>query len=149
VTLVLHVRHAVRVLLIDEGDRLLLFRVRQQENGRALWFPPGGGLEGNEDVHSAAARAVLEETGLRELELGPEVWQRRHVFSWRDAEWDQRERWFMARVTSFEPARPEFRWWTLAELERTADDLVPRDLAAQLRELLDRGPPETPLRLGL
>src|SRR4051794_7480908 len=98
-------RYAVRVLLLDERDRVLLFRARRPETGRAFWFPAGGGLEEGEDVHAAAVRELAEETGLRDVPLGPEVWRRRHVFTWRGVEYDQRERWFLARVAHFEPDR--------------------------------------------
>jgi hypothetical protein len=104
---------------------------------------------------------VLEETGLASLSLGPEVWRRRHVFSWRGAEWDQRERWFTARVAApFEPVRTGLtaaetddltaaRWWSLDELDATDDELVPRALARLLRELLRDGPPPEPIEVGV
>jgi hypothetical protein len=47
-------RHAVRVLLLDERDRVLLFRGEEPDTGRAFWFPAGGGVEEGEDVQSAA-----------------------------------------------------------------------------------------------
>jgi 8-oxo-dGTP pyrophosphatase MutT (NUDIX family) len=123
-------RHAVRVLLLDERDRLLLFRGQVPETGAALWFPAGGGLEDGEDVRAAAVREVAEETGLVNLALGPEVWRRRHVFTWRGERWEQRERWFIARVAHFEPdgagmteaettELTAWRWWTLDELKAT------------------------------
>ena len=138
---------------------MLLLRACREEDGSAFWFPPGRGIEEGEDVRAAAFREVAEETGLAEFELGPEVWWRRHVFEWRGERWDQRERWFLARVDHFEPVSggrstaeqadiKEARWWTLDELDGTADDLVPDDLAEQLRRLLDDGPPPTPTEVG-
>jgi 8-oxo-dGTP pyrophosphatase MutT (NUDIX family) len=142
------VRHAVRVLLIDEDERVLLVRSVDPATGLAFWFPPGGGLEGDEDAREAAVREVFEETGLADLVLGPEVWQRRHAFTWRGVCYDQSERWFVARVRSFVPGREqlteeeaeditEARWWTVGELAATADRLVPDDLAPRLTDLLD------------
>src|SRR3954468_17480268 len=153
-------RHSVRVLLLDEHDRLLLFRSEQPDTGAAFWFPPGGGLEHGEDARAAAAREVAEETGLVDVVLGPEVWRRRHVFTWRGLRFDQRERWFMARVLHFEPIGAGMtttekadltacRWWTQAELDATTDELVPRDLAARLRALLNDGPPASPVDVGV
>jgi 8-oxo-dGTP pyrophosphatase MutT (NUDIX family) len=153
-------RHAVRVLLFDEDDRLLLFRGVQPETGAAFWFPAGGGLEEGEDVHTAALREVREETGLPSLVLGAEVWRRRHVFTWRGVEWDQRERWFIARVAGFSPSRAglteteavdltAWRWWPVDELEDASDELVPRDLAVRVRELLSDGPPAEPIEVGI
>lgn len=154
------VRHAVRVLLLDECDSLLLFRAEDPQTGVAFWFPAGGGVEDGEDIESAAKREIAEETGLRDLCLGSEVWRRRHVFTWRGAEFDQRERWFVARVARFEPDGhamtatekldlKECRWWTPEELEATSELLTPRDLARRLRSLLTDGPPRQPVEVGV
>ncbi len=154
------IRHAVRVLLLDEQERVLLLRGVRPETGTAFWFPAGGRLEDGEDARSAAVREVAEETGLADVPLGPEVWRRRHVFTWRGEEWDQRERWFIARVAHFEPnllgmtevEKAEIsgcRWWTLDEMDATADELVPRDLVGRLRALLSEGPPPSPIDIGV
>jgi len=150
------VRNAVRVLLLDEQDRVLLFRSAR----RAWWQPPGGGVKKREDARAAALREIAEETGLQEFELGAEVWLRRHTFTWRDVDIDQRERWFLARVPAFEPDLgglsdserldlADWRWWTLDELAATTDALVPSTLAVRLRELLERGAPAEPFDVGL
>lgn len=47
----------------DADGRLLLVR-RGREPGRGLWSVPGGRLEAGETTAVAAAREVLEETGL-------------------------------------------------------------------------------------
>ena len=146
--------------MLDAHDSLLLFRAVDAEHGRVFWFPAGGGVEDGEDVEAAAKREVSEETGLTDLQLGPEVWHRRHVFTWRGVELDQRERWFVAHVARFEPDAgamtetekldiKECRWWTLEELDATHDLLTPRDLPRRLRSLLADGPPEHPIELGV
>jgi 8-oxo-dGTP pyrophosphatase MutT (NUDIX family) len=138
---------------------VLLLRGVRPETGSAFWFPAGGRLEDGEDARAAAVREVAEETGLADVPLGPEIWRRRHVFTWRGEEWDQRERWFIARVAHFEPSmlgmteveKAEIsgsRWWDLAEMDATPDELVPRDLAARLRALLSEGPPPSPIDIG-
>jgi 8-oxo-dGTP pyrophosphatase MutT (NUDIX family) len=152
-------RRAVRVLLLDEEDRLLLLRVAVPRPRPALWIAPGGGLEDGEDARLTAAREIAEETGLADLRVGPEVWHRRHAFCWRGVEWDQRERWFMARTERFEPSAAGmneeeradltgYRWWSLDELELTTDELAPRALPVLLRELLANGPPAEPIAIG-
>jgi len=51
---------AVTVAVRDDDGRLLL--IQRSDNG--LWAMPGGGLEVGETVAQAAAREVLEETGI-------------------------------------------------------------------------------------
>jgi 8-oxo-dGTP pyrophosphatase MutT (NUDIX family) len=130
------------------------------ETGVAFWFPPGGRLEDGEGEREAAVREVAEETGLADVPLGPEIWRRRHLFSWRGEEWDQRERWFLARVPHFEPdgrgmtevEKAEIsgcRWWDMGEMESTSDELVPLDLGDRLRQLLIDGPPPSPVDIGV
>ncbi|MEO3939250.1 NUDIX domain-containing protein [Dermatophilaceae bacterium Soc4.6] len=53
---------AVKVLLLDESDRLLL--LRGSEHGqRQFWFPVGGGVEAGEEPGAACLREIAEETG--------------------------------------------------------------------------------------
>jgi 8-oxo-dGTP pyrophosphatase MutT (NUDIX family) len=152
-------RPAVRVLMLDEDDDVLLLRGERPDLGRSFWFTPGGGLEEGEDARATAAREVAEEVGLADLPLGPEIWHRRHRFSWRGIEWDQSERWFLARVQRFEPDTSAMsetekreisgcRWWTQRELESTGEELAPHDLARRIRVLLDEGPPDAPLDIS-
>jgi 8-oxo-dGTP pyrophosphatase MutT (NUDIX family) len=152
-------RYAARVLLLDEREKLLLFRGHRPETGAPFWLAPGGGLEKGEDARAAAVREVAEETGLTDFVLGPEIWRRRHIFTWRGVAWDQRERWFMARVAHFEPdgaamsetEKTELtaaRWWALAELETTTETLAPLDLALRLGSLLSEGAPTSPIDVG-
>ena len=76
------IRQTVRILLVDDRSRVLLFRGQDpdQPNTR-FWFPAGGGIEAGETPREAARREVREETGLTEFELGPHIWNRRHVFT--------------------------------------------------------------------
>ena len=148
-------RRAVRILMLDERDRVLLFLSAR----RGWWQAPGGGLKPGEDVRAAAAREIFEETGLHGLRLGAEVWRRRYLFTYDGVDYDQRERWFTARVDGFEPDFTRlteeeridlagWRWWTLDELDATRDRFVIADFAQRLREIVEHGPPDLPIELG-
>lgn len=59
------------VVTNDEGAILLVKRGKDPERGR--WSVPGGSVESGETLQQAAAREVLEETGVR-IEVGGELW---------------------------------------------------------------------------
>jgi 8-oxo-dGTP pyrophosphatase MutT (NUDIX family) len=114
-------------------------------------------------AHEAALRRELvEELGLLEPDIGRCVWQRLHVITFLDGEWDgQRERHFLVRVPVFEP-RPrlsweqlnseymfEIRWWTLDQLERSGETFAPARLPGLVRDLVVNGPPPAPVDAGV
>jgi len=59
---------AVAVYLFDAKDRVLLIH-RAKEPAKGKWAPPGGFLDVTETLEQAAAREILEETGLVVSEL--------------------------------------------------------------------------------
>ena len=151
-------REAVRALVVDADDRVLLMRFENPANGDVWWATPGGGVEGGESDETALRRELLEEAGLGDPEIGPVVWWREHVLPWDRRLWRQRERFHLVRVDRHE-AVPTIdltaehvhghRWWTLAELEATDEWLAPRALATVLRTLLRDGPPGEPVDVSL
>lgn len=155
------IRPTARVLLLDDLDRVLLFRGRDPTNPNIrFWFPTGGGIEPGETAAEAARREVQEETGFANLVLGPHIWNRRHVVTFNGNHLDIREAWFFARVPTFDidisgftelerETVPEHRWWTQSELENTTEILTPRDLAALLRDLLVNGLPTNPVTVQI
>ena len=52
------------ILVVREGKLLLGKRKNKDGNGDGTWGLPGGHLEINENMQHAAARELLEETGL-------------------------------------------------------------------------------------
>ena len=150
-------RIGTRVLLVDEEERLLLFRY--VDKGRYYWVPVGGGAEPGETIEQTALREIVEETGFlppRELIA---IGRRRLIVPLFEQLTDVREHWFLARVphaditrSGWTPLEHEtisaYRWWAVAELAATSERLIPRDLAHLLAELLLHGLPSTPLELG-
>ena len=146
-------RLTARVLLLDRADRILLMKGRLPSDPSApgAWFTIGGGVEPGETLIQAAAREIIEETGLTDFELGAMLWRGEQLL--RDRK--QRpvrvlEHFILARCAGGEPSRAgwqalerefvdDIRWWTHADLAQCPDPIFPRDLVERLAELLSRG----------
>lgn len=159
----LPIRRAARVVLIDPEHRLLLFRSppSPHHQNRHFWYPVGGEVEPGETHAEAAVREAFEETGLRDLQLGSEIFERRFVFRWRDKVWDEWERWFVAHVEHFEPVFggmdeveldfTDCRWLSavdLADVQAAGDLLTPSNLLELLPAVLGGEVPGAPLSVG-
>jgi 8-oxo-dGTP pyrophosphatase MutT (NUDIX family) len=133
----------VRVLVVDESDRLLLFLDSDLglDPVAHWWVTPGGGVDPGEDDRAAAVREVEEETGHRVApdDLAGPFFVREVVHGYSDVVVDQTEVYLLARVPAFEVDTSrhteeeqltvaDVRWWPRDELARTADDVWPRNL---------------------
>ena len=147
-------RVAARLVLLDDLDRILLFRGFDPAdlNAGSWWFTPGGGVDPEESLEEAARRELIEETGIHEVDIGPRVWTRLARFSFEGVEFEQREWFFLARTAQrrvdtsgfldYEHrSMTEHRWWNVDELLRTDEVVFPQDLASLLAKLLTVGPP--------
>ena len=154
------VRHAARVVMLDETNRILLIKFEANRRGAQWWATPGGSLEGNETHESAARREVKEETGFDLKNIGPWIWTRKHVFRFGGCLYSQHERFFVANVYTFNPQPTDLeaeeleelrdmRWWSLEELEVTMEELSPEALPSLVRRLIEYGPPKHPIRVGV
>jgi double-stranded uracil-DNA glycosylase len=136
-------RAAVRAVLVDSGERVLM--MKWQRPGAYWWILPGGGIEAGETDEQALRRELLEEAGLREFELGPLVLERTHVRPGSRRLIRQHDSFYLVRVDRIEVSptidmaaenMAGHRWWTLEELEDSDERIAPPGLAALVRSSL-------------
>ncbi|MDZ5446878.1 NUDIX domain-containing protein [Micromonospora sp. 4G57] len=146
-------RRAVRVVVLDAEERVLLFHTRDPDHPRlgTWWELPGGGLDPGETYLDAAVRELREETGIR---VGPEQvgapgWRRRASFIHRQVRHVQDEVVVPVRVPGRGPAVDGsdrldyevedyfgFRWWPVIEIVAGRERFYPGRLPTLLTPFL-------------
>jgi ADP-ribose pyrophosphatase YjhB (NUDIX family) len=141
----LPVRRAARVILLDPADRVLLMRYDQPPPNGRHWATPGGGVDDGEDYATAALRELAEETGWTNIVLLGEVLRRSFDMDYAGRMVHQDERLYLARTGQAGRAVGDvaamheadgiaaWRWWTVAELDSTDEQVWPPGLAGLIR----------------
>ncbi len=144
-------RKSARVLLVDDRDRILLYRaLRSIKDPHYAWYTPGGGIQPGETPCVAAARELREEIG---HEVAPDALGQ--IVATSAGDWIRNDGtpmrsehvFFFLRVPAVHvdvsgmekherSLLDVFRWWTSAELRATGDCVLPTDLADLLEFLL-------------
>ncbi|MEV0593777.1 NUDIX hydrolase [Nonomuraea cavernae] len=139
-------RRAARVICLDGEGRVLLMHWHDRVSGKAIWEPPGGGLEPGETPLEAARRELTEETGLPGSAVEDVCVEVPRDFRWLGVRYVTTEPFYLAR---FEEAGPEvdpgeltpeesaaylgYEW-----LESMPDGVEPPALAEVVAELTGR-----------
>jgi ADP-ribose pyrophosphatase YjhB (NUDIX family) len=143
----LPMRKAGRVIALDPGNRVLLFRYDDGPPNGRHWSTPGGGLNEGESWAEGAQRELIEETGWTDVPIGDKVFEQIIPLEVAGALVRQHERMFVARVGT---ARRDvidvdgmhasdgiaaWRWWSAAEIDATTEKIFPSTLAELIRNL--------------
>jgi ADP-ribose pyrophosphatase YjhB (NUDIX family) len=154
------IRRAVRAVLLDQRDDVLL--VRFEFPTATVWALPGGGLDDGESAELGLRRELREELGLTDFDLGPHIWNREHIIPMITGHDGQQDQIHLVRVDRFEPEPTigweqmraenvhEIRWWSLAEIGAASDTrFAPTALFELLTDLLMYGAPREPIDTGI
>lgn len=159
-------RPTARVLLFDAQGRILLMHMHDPNvagpdgvvRDKSYWVTIGGGIDSGESAQMAVRRELCEETGLRDVEIGPAVWTRDHVLIVRGEPLWLKEIFFVARTqatgwhttgwTDLErDVVKELKWWSHEAIVESDETFYPAALKTHLQDLVQGAMPASPIRL--
>lgn len=169
----MRVRKSVRLVIINQENELLLSRydgVDIFHPGEAakdhLWETIGGGIDEGETLKQAALRECYEEAGLTEddLEIGQQIWSGETEIIYNGEHLIAHHTFLLARTkrdidaTIIQPMAltaeedgflTAFKWWPMAELSTTDENIIPPLMKVELPKIIKGELPNPPLILNL
>ena len=161
------VRKAVRVLLVNERQELLLMKVEfnnlKKVDGTPspsrYWITLGGKIENGENIQDAAIREIYEEAGITSVTIGPVVWFETFHLSYNDVLSKYDNTYIVMKTKEHDISDThwtdgeknyvkDIRWFSLNDLEKEKRDIHPVNptLAQQyFPEIFKGNYPEVPL----
>lgn len=158
------IRKAVRALLLNEDKELLLmeaedFNIRPidgEVKKSCFWFTVGGKIENNESFHDALVREIYEETGLKDIEIGPNVWNTKSHLLYKNepivfdeifvvVHTKQKQLSFENFTYDEKQFIKRLRWWSLEDILQSTEIIYPIILKEYLPDILKGNYPKIPL----
>ena len=159
------IRPTVRLLVLDEQQRILLFHIHDHRpvheafpGMTVYWNTPGGGVEANETYEKAAHRELWEETGIKNVTLGPCVWLYERIILGDKGRIQLQERYFLVSIPTTSvsmlnmlPHEHEthqaYHWWTRQELLASSEQFQPSSLPQHVQSLFEGILPPEPIQI--